>query len=92
MARLPGHSLSENRAGGETAARDGEVRFALCPDAGRALLTAVFYGMNEDEIKSLMSGRAAKARAFYSDRCAHVLVDADKSEDMAREIYGTLFG
>ena len=92
VARLSGYGLSENRDGEETAAREGEVQFSLRPDANRALLTAVFYGMSEDEIKSMMGNNAAEARTFYSERCAHVLVDADKSEDTARGIYERLFG
>ncbi|HHZ01589.1 MAG TPA: aspartate kinase [Tissierellia bacterium] len=60
--------------------------------SGYSLLTVVFSGCEEEDIKNTMEDLPVKGELFINGLCAHVFVDSNEIELLANELYNRLFG
>jgi aspartate kinase len=71
----------------------GEVKRAVrtCVGSEFSLLTAVFRGYSEEDIKIAVGDLPVKTQCFFNKSCAHIFVESKSVEIIANELYGRLF-
>jgi len=61
------------------------------PGSSYSLLSVVFGGYNQEEIKDGIGGLPVKARCFFTKSCAHIFIESRHVEMMAKYLYNRLF-
>ncbi len=62
------------------------------PGSEYSLLTVVFGGYGEDEIKNVIGKLPDNVEMFSNQSCAHIFVETNQVESLANDLYNRLFG
>lgn len=90
IACLRNCDVEEGEAGDRTVFEEGKP-FSVSTGGMYAMLTAVFTDWEYDKIEKAVRPIMQNSRCFFSNSCVHVLVQSDKANQTACELYGMLF-
>ena len=59
--------------------------------SGSSLLSVVFNGCGEEDMKVALEDLPVKTQCFFSESCVHIFVESNEIENIANMLYNTLF-